>query len=509
MRIGITIILKTNNHMRSTLKATFAVFTTILMTAVSCNKEIAETQNPLLEKHTCEMKLVGSLVNFDGPDTRADANTTTWADGSIIYLRMNSPLGATTGEAIYNASKDVWTISYYGSLYEGVSNSCTALYLEDKVAYDNNIFTYDEGTAIYEDLDGSYIYDGGDLIVTANLSPKTGRIRFKGTPGSVLKVYGITHYTTYDISTDNYTTSATPFKTTVAENGYTPYLYGYFTDTDEPNIKLWIDAKEAYTRYCSNEIYNAGQSGQMTIPIVDSHNGWLNGLCFSINGERFNMIAVEGGTFIMGTSSSADEYNLAHSVTLTGFCVAETEMTKKLYNKLSGANTSDITPMLIARNNISSTIAKLNEFTNTEFNITSEAQWEFAAKGGVKSMGYTFAGGNTLNDVAWYKDNSDNKLHDVKTKLPNELGIYDMSGNSREFVLDYYNPYTNQSVTNPISTIDGDKGHTMRGGHYSSSEEICSSNYRYIHSYTTSTSQGWVTYYDTLECALRLVLNWD
>ena len=162
MRIGIMIILKTNNHMRSTLKATFAVFTTILMTAVSCNKEIAETQNPLLEKHTCEMKLVGSLVNFDGPDTRAEANTTTWADGSVIYLRMNSPLGITTGEAVYNASKDVWTISYYGALYEEVANSCSALYLENKVSYDNTLFTMNERTAIYEALDGSYIYDGGD-----------------------------------------------------------------------------------------------------------------------------------------------------------------------------------------------------------------------------------------------------------------------------------------------------------------------------------------------------------
>ena len=228
MRIGIMIILKTNNHMRSTLKATFAVLTTILMTAVSCNKEIAETQTPLLEKHTCEMKLVGSLVNFDAPNTRADADATTWADGSIIYLRMNSPLGSTTGEAVYNASKDVWTISYYGSLYEGVSNSCTALYLEDKVSYENNLFTFNEGTAIYEDLEGSYIYDGGDLIVTANLSPKTGRIRFNGTAGSIVKVYGITHYATYDISTNNYTTTAAPFKLTVGEDGYTPYLYASF-----------------------------------------------------------------------------------------------------------------------------------------------------------------------------------------------------------------------------------------------------------------------------------------
>ena len=140
--------------MKSSVKSFLAAISTILLVAVSCNKEITDTTDPKLEKHTCEMKLIGSLVNFDDPATKAETNTTTWADGSIIYLRMNSPLGATTGEAVYNAEKDVWTISYYGSLYEGVTNSCTALYLEDKVSYDNSLFTMDEGTALYGDLEG-------------------------------------------------------------------------------------------------------------------------------------------------------------------------------------------------------------------------------------------------------------------------------------------------------------------------------------------------------------------
>ena len=139
--------------MKSSVKSFIAAIGTILMVAVSCNKELAETTGSNLEKHTCEMKLVGSFVNFDGPETRADANATTWVDGSVIYLRMASPLGTTTGEAVYNASTDVWTITYYGSLYEGVSNICSALYLEDKVSYENSLFTMDEGTIIYEDLE--------------------------------------------------------------------------------------------------------------------------------------------------------------------------------------------------------------------------------------------------------------------------------------------------------------------------------------------------------------------
>ena len=467
--------------MRISLKAIIAVMATTMMTAISCNKEIAETSDAMLEKHTCEMKLIGSLADFDNPNTKAEADNTIWEDGSIIYLRMNSPLGSTTGEAVYNANKDVWTISYFGSLYEGVSENCVALYATDIISYQNNLFTLNENTALYEDVAGSYIYEGGDLIVTANLKPKTGRIRFVGTPGCVLKVYDITHYTYYDISTNNYTTTAEPFKLTVGEDGFTPYIYGHFTDTEEPNIKLWVDAKEAYTRYCSDNIFRVGQSGKMTIPTKDAHNGWTEGLYFSINGEKFKMIAVEGGKFLMGDETSTSKYYIPHNVTLTGYCVAETEMTTKLYNKLTSTYSTDKTPALIERNNLDQTISLFNNYTSAGFNICSEAQWEFAAKGGVKSMGYTYSGSNNIDEVAWYKSNSDDKLHEVKGKLHNELGLYDMSGNAREFVLDYYNPFTEEPVTNPISTIDGKEGHTMRGGHFGSEAKICASNYRYYY----------------------------
>lgn len=498
MRIGIMIILKTNNHMRSTLKATFAVFTTILMTAVSCNKEIAETQNPLLEKHTCEMKLVGSLVNFDGPDTRADANTTTWADGSIIYLRMNSPLGITTGEAVYNASKDVWTISYYGSLYEEVANSCSALYLENKVSYDNTLFTMNERTAIYEALDGSYIYDGGDLVVTANLKPKTGRIRFSGSEGTTIKVYGITHYNSYCIDTDTYLTSNNTFNLTVGKDGYTPYIYGIFTETAKPNVKLWIDAKEAYTRFCSDEVFNAGQSGKFTIPTAESHNGWAEGLYFYLDDAQFKMVAVKGGTFTMGDPLSTNEYYTAHDVTLTGYCIGETEITYevrgKMYGSTFGSNYKN-KPYGFTRTEILSFIDKLNTSTNSYFTLPTEAQWEFAAKGGVNSKGYKYSGSDNIDDVAWYRGNCSDKM-DVKQKLQNELGLYDMSGNALEWTRDTYAPYSSANVKDPIISTNGNQ-YSVRGGSDSRDSNFCTTIYREHYGDGTGGIGG------------RLVLNWD
>lgn len=491
--------------MKNSVKLFFAVVGIVLMTAVSCTKDIDETIETNVEKHTCEMKLVGSLVNFDEPETRAGSNATTWADGSVIYLRMVSPLGSTTGEAVYSASKDVWTISYYGSLYEGVSNKCTALYLEDKVSYDNSLFTLDERTSIYEDLEGSYIYQEGDLVVTANLKPKTGRIRFTGTAGQVLKVYGVTTYATYDIGTNIYTTSTAPFKITVGDDGYTPYFYGYFTNTDEPNVKVWIDAKEAYTRFCSKEIFNAGQSGKMTIPTVDSHNGWVDGLYFNVDDVNFKLVAVEGGTFTMGDPTSISEYYIAHDVTLTGFCIAETEMTEQLYDKMSSIYSMDLTPQLIYWTNAQNVIDKIDNFTHAGFSLPSEAQWEYAAKGGVKTKGFIYSGSDMIDDVAWYKGNSNAKLHDVKTKLPNELGLYDMSGNAREFVLDYYNTFTNKSAVDPIVITNGSKGHVVRGGDYERDNVTCTNLYRSANVYSTS----YGTYYDQDECSIRLTLNWN
>lgn len=494
--------------MKSSVKSFIAAMSTILMVAVSCNKELAETTDSNLEKHTCEMKLVGSLVNFDEPATRAGANATTWADGSVIYLRMASPLGSTTGEAVYNATTDVWTINYYGSLYEGVSNTCTALYLEDKVSYENSLFTLDEGTVIYEDLEGSYIFEEGDLVVTANLKPKTGRIRFTGTAGSVLKIYGVTHYNTYDIGTDIYTVTTEPFKLTVGADGYTPYFYGYFTNAEEPNVKVWIDAKEAYTRFCSKDIFNAGQSGKMTIPTVDSHNGWVDGLHFNVNGAQFKMVAVEGGSFTMGEEESTSQYLTAHKVTLTGYCIGETEVTNRLYYKTMTTSNTNSPNMACTMNRytISSLISKINEFENVSFDFPTEAQWEFAAKGGIKSNGYIYSGSNDLDEIAWYTYNSGSNIHDVKLKRPNELGLYDMTGNLQEYVKDYYAYYPEATQLDPCYEEKNSSGHriyVMRGGYINASGSECTNTYRRSYDVDSNYSSS------PSSTGGRLALNWN
>lgn len=478
-----------------TIKSLF-VLVAIFLATTSCDRNVEERIQIPLDKYTCEMRLVGSLIEYES-ETRSETPETPetkWEDGSIIYLRMESPMGVTLGEATYNAEKDVWAVSYYGSLYEGVETSCIAFYVEDKVAYDNYVYTFDSNTAIYEDLDGSYIFEDGTLVVTANLKPRTGRMRFKGDAGSVLKLYGITHHVTLNIDTNTYTTIDKPIKVTIGDDGYTPYIYGYFTNEEVPSIKVWIDAKEAYTRFCSKDIFKAGQSGMFSVPTEESHNGWADGLIFNINGVQFKMIAVEGGTFTMGDPNSTSEYYTAHKVTLTGFCVGETEVTDEQYNfnkttTLSNPNnphefyysSQSVTSYIVTY------IANINDYEKINFNMLTEAQWEFAARGGVKSKGFIYSGSDVYNDVA------PDKTQNVKSKLPNELGIYGMSGGYDELVLDFYAPYPNVIQVNPCVVYSGTGTNNIC---FRSGYPIYKRNYT---SYST-------TYVDI---ACRLALNWN
>ena len=110
-------------------------------------------------------------------------------------------------------------------------------------------------------------------------------------------------------------------------------------------------------------------------------------------------------------------------------------------------------------------ITKLNNLTGKNFRLPTEAEWEYAARGGNKSKGYKYSGSNTVGDVAWYDSNSSSRTHDVKTKQANELGIYDMSGNVYEWCQDRYgsNYYSSSPETNPTGPTSG-SSRVLRGG---------------------------------------------
>lgn len=211
------------------------------------------------------------------------------------------------------------------------------------------------------------------------------------------------------------------------------------------------------------------ESVQSTIPSSTSSS-----LTIVANGVSFKMIRVEGGTFTMGATSEqgsdfVDDDKPAHRVTLSSYYIGETEVTQALWEAVMGSNPSNFKGANHPVENVSWNdckifISKLNAITGKTFRLPTEAEWEYAARGGKKSKGYKYSGSNTLGNVAWYGDNSGNETHDVKTKSPNELGLYDMSGNVWEWCQDWYDDYSSSSQTNPTGPSSGSLRVSRGGG---------------------------------------------
>lgn len=374
--------------------------------------------------HTIPMKFVGDVVGFDQSSNQAKIQTrattsSSWNNGDKIYITFYNGSTIVPGEATYNSSSG-WSVSYDGNLATGTNLKCEARYFVNATFSSSSLVSLNSNSEIYEDVNGTYAYSNGSLTVQATLSPKTGRIRFTGTSGAKIYTTGISVYTTFSPAINSFSSSNAMITSTVASTGSTPYIYGVFSDADR-NIGL-VGSDFAYTRTCTADMLKKGESGYMAIPSESSHNNWRSGLYVKASGVEFKMIPVagySGGFFLIG----------------------ETEVTEALYKTINGNSSSINFPISsITRDEAISTIEKINNRTKLNFALPSSGQWLFAAKGGNKSQNYTYCGSNTPGDVAWYSANTSSKQM-VKTKAPNELGIYDMSGNVAEMINSTSNNY--------------------------------------------------------------------
>ncbi|MBQ8656432.1 MAG: formylglycine-generating enzyme family protein [Prevotella sp.] len=195
-----------------------------------------------------------------------------------------------------------------------------------------------------------------------------------------------------------------------------------------------------------------------------------------------NMVYVEGGTFTMGAtreqgSDATNDEKPAHQVTLSSFHICKYEVTQELWQAVMGSNPSGFKGAHRPVENVSwedcqDFIRRLNDLTGKNYRLPTEAEWEYAARGGNRSYCYKYAGGSSIDDVAWYMNNSNYVTHDVGLKRPNELGLYDMAGNVWEWCLDWYDFYSSDIQTNPRSSSLG-TFRMYRGGGWSYDAMYC------------------------------------
>ena len=387
----------------------------------SCSSDVLSDMGQESQgKHTTKMEFVGKVIGFDQQvstkakmQSRAASSSTSWKDGDKIYITFYNGTNIIPGEATYSSTSGL-SVSYDGDLATGSNLKWEARYFVNATFTSSSLVSLNSNSEIYEDLNATYAYSNGSLTVTATLSPKTGRIRLTGKAGEKIYTTGISVYTTFAPAINTFSTSNAIITSTVASNGSTPYIYGYFRD-DDRSLGL-VGSDYAFTRTCTSSMFNKGESGYMAIPSEASHNNWRSGLYVKASGVEFKMIPVAGlesGFFLM----------------------AETETTEALYKSVNGTSSTSQLPIIDYFSSYASFIEKLNNETKLNFSLPTSSQWLYAAKGGNKSQNYTYSGSNTPGDVAWYAANCSQKQK-VKTKAPNELGIYDMSGNVAELVVD-------------------------------------------------------------------------
>ena len=215
--------------------------------------------------------------------------------------------------------------------------------------------------------------------------------------------------------------------------------------------------------------------------VVAIYNYIIDGANYqcSYDGIEIPMVNVEGGPFIMGSpdedSDSYDYEKPQHRVTLSPFAIGATEVTQKLWTAVMGSNPSyfegeDNPVEMVSWDDCQKFIKKLNEdfgdkLGDKQFRLPTEAEWEYAARGGQQSKEYKYIGGDDPDEVAWYDTNGNYETHPVAQKKPNELGIYDMAGNVWEWCWDWYGDYPSTSQTDPTGPAT-ESQKVARGGSY-------------------------------------------
>ena len=239
---------------------------------------------------------------------------------------------------------------------------------------------------------------------------------------------------------------------------------------DRYKIVLTNNPKDLYAQKQYNECEKLSQSDTTTSASTPKQATQPNVQNSQLHPVILDMVFVEGGTFLMGSPQKSGYKNARpkHIVDVSSFSIGKYEVTQGQWKAIMGSNLSkknygDNYPVEnVNWDDVQVFIKKLNEITGEKYRLPTEAEWEYAARGGNKNQGYIYSGSNNIYDVAWF-NLSEGEIMPVGAKQPNELGIYDMSGNVWEWCNDWYGKYSSSILNNPKGPSSGNK-RVIRGG---------------------------------------------
>ena len=404
--------------------------------------------------HTYKVE-AGGYISKSGSFTISSNDMTPINVSLVSAMASVSVTCPTPAVSLYVDKKSVGVAPWTGSLKEGMHlieakkegyrSQQRTINLSQQQKLD---VAFNELAAIQGNLSVNYKPFGADIYVDGNKVGQSPRV-FNGLLVGSHKV---------EIKKDGYGTDS---KTVNILEGQTATLSGVLT-----------------TNASSSVASGASLSGNtITIPVKD--------------GISIDMVRVEAGMFTMGATPEMEnpfgDEKPPHQVTLTNdYYIGKYEVTQALWQAVMGSNPSnfkgdDLPVETVSWDDCQKFIIKLNRITGKKFRLPTEAEWEYAARGGKKSSGYQYSGSNNLSDVAWYTDNSGSKTHAVGSKQANELGIYDMTGNVWEWCQDRYGRYDSSSQVNPTGANSGSY-RVYRGGSWSFTARGCRSSYRFNYS---------------------------
>lgn len=248
------------------------------------------------------------------------------------------------------------------------------------------------------------------------------------------------------------------------------------TGSQNPMSRIEIENGEFY--FNPNSVIGIDRNNLDSQLSISAH--YDNGILF-VDGYSYKMISVVGGLYEMGPTSemglpNSNNNSVAHNVVVDDFCIGITEVTQRLWTAIMDYNPSkvrssslDYPVTHVSWDDCQLFIDKLNKITGKKFRLPTEAEWEYAARGGKNRKITRYSGSNEIDEVSWFSLNSGKHIHEVATKKPNELGLYDMSGNVAEFCLDWYGKYDIYEMINPRGSSSGTEK-ICRGGDWSHDE---------------------------------------